>query len=195
LILSFRGTRAERLAVFEVVSVYLADGEDKTLRKHLEATLTNFSSMTRHLILFLALSQGAAVCVAQQNTQQAAPTCSNANLSGGYGFSVNGTTANAEQFSLVGRFVADGKGGVTGVSIQSVNGAISRPSFTATYTVNADCTGTTNITFDFGLTTPLEFIIVDDGKSVYIISAGASGSQGDNETGTATRQFNRPQVP
>ena len=158
--------------------------------------MTNFSSMTRHLILFLALlSQGTAVSVAQQDTQQAAPRCSNANLSGGYGFSVNGTTANAEHYSLVGRFVADGKGGVTGVSTQSVNGAISRPSFTGTYTVNADCTGTANLTFDYGGTAPLNFIIVDDGKSVDIISAGTSGSQGDNEVGTATRQFNRPQVP
>lgn len=155
--------------------------------------MTNFLSKTRYLIFLMALlSQGAVVSMAQQDTQQAAPRCSNANLTGGYGFNVSGIAANGVQYSLVGRFVADGKGGVTGTSTQSVNGAISRPTFTATYTVNADCTGTTNITFDFGLTTPLDFIIVDDGKSVYIISAGASGSQGDNETGTATRQFNRP---
>lgn len=158
--------------------------------------MTNFWSTMRHLILFLALlNQVAAVSAAQKDTQQAAPSCSNANLSGGYGFSVSGTPANGGQYSLVGRFVANGKGGVAGVSTQSVNGMISRPSFTATYTVNADCTGTTSLTFDFGLTTSLDFIIVDDGKSVYIISSGASGSQGANEIGTATRQFNRLQVP
>lgn len=163
------------------------------LMKALEATLIDSSNVTRNLILLLALlSQGAAVSVAQQDTT---PRCSSANLSGGYGYSVNGTTANAEQYSLVGRFVADGKGGVTGVSIQSVNGAISRPTFTGTYTVNADCTGTANLTFNDGGTAPLDFIIVDDGKSVDIIVAGASGSQGQNEVGTATRQFNRPQIP
>ncbi|MBN9615197.1 MAG: hypothetical protein BGO25_03540 [Acidobacteriales bacterium 59-55] len=157
--------------------------------------MTNFSTATRQLILFLIfLSQAVVISVAQQDTQQAAPHCSNSSLNGGYGFSVNGITAGGLQYSLVGRFVADGKGGVTGTSTQSVAGAISRPTFTAKYTVNADCTGTTDITFDFGLTTPLDFIITDDGKSVYIISAGATGSQGDNETGTATRQFNKLQL-
>jgi hypothetical protein len=133
--------------------------------------------------------------MAQQDSQQLSTRCSNANLSGGYAFSVNGITEGGLQYSLVGRFFSDGRGGVTGTSTQSVAGALSRPKFTATYTVNPDCTGSTEITFDFGLTTPLDFIIADDGKTVYIISAGASGSQGPNETGTATRQFNRPQLP
>lgn len=158
--------------------------------------MTNFSNVTRRLILFLALLiQGAAVSWAQQDTQQAFPRCSNANLSGGYGFIVNGTTANAEAYSLVGRFAADGKGGVTGGGAQAVNGVISRPTFTGTYTVNADCTGTTNLTFDYGGSAPLEFIIVDDGKTVDIIVAGANGGLGQNEVGTATRQFNKAQVP
>lgn len=155
--------------------------------------MTNFSSMKRHLILFLALlGQGTAISFAQLDIQHAAPHCSKASLRGGYGFSVNGTTGNAEHYSLVGRFVANGKGGVTGVSTQSVNGSISRPSFTGTYTVNANCTGTATLTFDFGGTAPLDFIIVDDGKSIEIIVSGANGSHGDNEVGTATRQFNRP---
>lgn len=158
--------------------------------------MTDFSNVTRNLILFLALLiQGAAVSLAQQDTQKTLPHCSNANLGGGYGYMVNGTTSNAEQYSLVGRFVADGKGVVKGGGVQAVNGVISRPTFTGTYTVNANCTGTANLTFDFGGSAPLEFIIVDDGKTVDIIVAGANGGQGQNEVGTATRQFNRPQAP
>lgn len=152
--------------------------------------MINFSNITRHLILLLAfLIQGAAVSVAQQETQQAFPPCSNASLSGGYGFIVNGIAPHAGPYSYVGRFVADGKGGVTGRGAQAVNGEISRPTFTGTYTIKADCTGVANLKFDFGGEAPLELIIVDDGKTVDIMVAGANGTGGENEVGTATRQF------
>lgn len=152
--------------------------------------MINFSNIPRHLILFLAfLTQGAAVSVAQHDTQQVFPPCSNASLSGGYGFIVNGIAPHAGPYSYVGRFVADGKGGLTGSGAQAVSGEISHPKISGTYTVNADCTGIANLNFDFGGTAPLEFIIVDDGKTVDIIVAGADG-KGENEVGTATRQFN-----
>lgn len=156
--------------------------------------MIHFSNITRHLILFLTfLTQGAAVSVAQQETQQAFPPCSNASLSGGYGFIVNGIAPRAGPYSYVGRFVADGKGGVTGRGAQAVSGEISRPTFTGTYTIRADCTGVANLKFDFGGEAPLELIIVDDGKTVDIIVAGADGKGGENEVGTATRQFTSTQ--
>lgn len=162
----------------------------------LEAIVTDFSNVTRTFILFLALLiQGGAMSLAQQPDQNAFSRCSNTNLIGGYGFTVTGTTTNLEQYSLVGRFVADGRGGVTGTSIQAVNGVISRPAFTGTYTVNPDCSGTATLTFDYGGAAPLEFIIVDDGKTVTIIVAGENGGHGQNEVGTATRQFTKPHVP
>ena len=159
--------------------------------------MVSFLRISRlHLLLLALLSQGAAVGMAQQEQQipHDAPHCDNNSLSGGYGFSVNGTSMNSGPYSLVGRFVADGKGGVTGMDVQAVNGSISRPSFTGTYTVKPDCTGTANLTFDWGGTAPLEFTIVDDGKQVYIIVAGENGSNGQNEVGTATRQFTKPRV-
>jgi hypothetical protein len=157
----------------------------------LEATVINFANITRHLILFLAfLTQGVAVSVAQQGNQQAFPPCSNTNLSGGYGFIVNGTTPRSGPYSYVGRFVADGKGGLTGRGAQAVNGLISRPTFTGTYTVKADCTGVAKLKFDYGGEANLELIIVDDGKTVDIMVADPNGQVGENEVGTATRQFN-----
>lgn len=162
--------------------------------KALEVTVVNFSNITRHLILFLAfLTLGAAVSVAQQETQQAFPPCSNANLSGGYGFIVNGSTPRSGPYSYVGRFVADSKGGVTGRGAQAVNGVISHPTFTGTYTIKADCTGVANLKFDFGGEATLELIIVDDGKTVDMIVADPNVKAGENEVGTATRQFNSTQ--
>jgi hypothetical protein len=152
--------------------------------------MINFSNITRHLILFLAfLTQGVAVSVAQQENQQAFPPCSNANLSGGYGFIVNGIAPHSGPYSFVGRFVADGKGVVTGSGAQSVSGDISRPKFTGTYTIKADCTGVAKLKFDFGGEADLELIIVDDGKTVDMIVAPPDGQGGQNEVGTATRQF------
>jgi len=159
--------------------------------------MTFFWNRSRlHLLLFVLLSQGVAVSMAQQEqeSQHDAPRCSNSSLSGGYGFTVNGTNPTSGPYSLVGRFVADGQGVVTGSGAQAVNGSISRPTFTGTYTINPDCTGTANLTFDFGGTAPLDFVIVDDGKQVEIIVAGANGVRGENEVGTATRQFNKPRL-
>jgi hypothetical protein len=158
--------------------------------------LIDSSNLTRNFILFLALlTQGVAVSLAQQDTQNASPHCSNVNLRGGYGYMVNGTSTSAQPYSLVGRFFADGKGGVTGNGAEAFAGVISHLTFTGTYTVNADCTGTANLTFNDGGVAPLEFIIVDDGKTVDIIVAVPNGDQEPNEVGTATRQFNRSQIP
>lgn len=157
--------------------------------------MINFARVMRHATLALILVfPGGALAVAQEPNQISVPRCSNNNLSGGYGFTITGTTTNLNQYSLVGRFVSDGKGSVTGTTVQAVNGSISRPAFTGTYTVNSDCTGTASLTFDYGGTAPLEFVIVDDGKTVTIIVAGENGSGGQNEVGTATRQFTKPHV-
>jgi hypothetical protein len=92
-------------------------------------------------------------------------------------------------------FKLDGRGNFSGTSTESVNGAIDRPTFTGTYTVKPDCTGSALLTFNDGGTAPLDFIIEDDGKQVAIIVAGENGSNGENETGTAVRQFNTARLP
>ena len=70
-----------------------------------------------------------------------ANTCSNATLSGTYASNQTGTL-NGLPVAQVNRVVSDGSGNITGSGTLVVNGVVSYPIFTATYTVNADCTGT-----------------------------------------------------
>jgi len=118
-----------------------------------------------------------------------AQACTSKNLEGAFGFTINGTNPVDGPYSLVGRFVADGRGHVTGKGIQSVSGEVSRPTFTGVYTVQTDCTGEAVLTFADGGSAPLQFVIEADGTQVAIIAAGANGPGAVNEVGTATKQF------
>jgi hypothetical protein len=144
-------------------------------------------SSHRFMLLFLLLIGPAVFAHAQQESR-----CDNRNLTGAFGFKINGSNPAVGPYSFVGRFVADGKGNVTGGGIQSVNGDISRPSFTGAYAVETDCTGEVVLAFSGGGTATLQFVIEADGTQVAIIVAGLSGPGGENEVGSATKQFIHP---
>jgi hypothetical protein len=91
-------------------------------------------------------------------------TCSNATLSGSYGASLSGTV-NGLPFDALDLVVADGQGNMTGTGTIVYNGAVMPTSFTATYSVNADCTGS----FASSTGTNEDFIISQDGSQVQII--------------------------
>ena len=83
-------------------------------------------------------------------------TCSNATLAGTYYYLVNGDVlSNGQRVSaaLLGKFVADGVGQVTGTNVASVNGQQSNVvSFTDRFNVQSNCSGvfiesSDNITF------------------------------------------------
>lgn len=143
-------------------------------------------SASRSMYAFLALIGTATFAHAQQE-----PRCDNRNLAGAFGFRINGSNPAVGPYSFVGRFVADGHGNVTGQGIQSVNGVISRPSFTGAYAIETDCTGETVLSFSGGGTAALQFVLEADGTQVAIIVAGLSGPGGENEVGSATKQFIR----
>ena len=68
--------------------------------------------------------------------------CSNASIKGAYGLSCEGTVVGVGPLAVIGVFTADGKGKGSEVETLSFNGAITTgATFTVTYTVNADCTG------------------------------------------------------
>lgn len=69
-------------------------------------------------------------------------TCSFASLRGAFGFTATGMVNGLGSVVRVGREVFDGKGHASGTATTSVNGSILQSTFTATYTVNPDCTGT-----------------------------------------------------
>lgn len=82
-----------------------------------------------------------------------AQVCSAQSLKGSFGYSVSGTIVTgsgplvAGPFAAVGKLTFDGKGNVTTVRSLSDNGIVFQGDpGTGTYKMNADCTGSFNIT-------------------------------------------------
>lgn len=100
------------------------------------------------------------------STSSADARCGTATLKGTYGSSQTGTL-NGLPFAQVNRVVSDGHGNLTGSGTAVVNGVVSFPSFTATYTVNSDCTGTLTSVSPPGLTQNL--VIEAGGSEVFFI--------------------------
>ncbi len=116
-------------------------------------------------------------------------TCSAETLTGAYTFSITGVNVtHGVQYMLVGQFTTDGAGSLTGKGTQSIQGAVSRQTFTGVYQVDADCSGTATITFDQGVSSSMDFFIARHGKEVRLITTG----QGTLESGSATRVASPP---
>ena len=93
------------------------------------------------LITMALLGQGPAAQAAQ---------CSQSRVAGKYGFTLNGVVilpTGAVPIAAVGKAVLDADGSVSGTEARSVGGSYADETFTGTYTVNADCTGTTTLQF------------------------------------------------
>jgi len=76
--------------------------------------------------------------------------CSLVRSAGGYGFTLTGVVilpTGAVPIAAVGRADLDAAGNVSGTESRSVGGGFADETFTGTYTVNADCTGTTTLRF------------------------------------------------
>ena len=122
--------------------------------------------------------------------------CSNATLKGTFAHIGTGIItappAMAGPFAGLGTETFDGNGGVTGNATGSFSGNISSATFTGTYTVNSDCTGTMTSLFSGGFTVHSYFVLVwtpaSTGNSLsefHFISTDPGGV----ETGIARRQF------
>jgi len=94
--------------------------------------------------------------------------CSTTTAAGNWGFTDTGSIVGLGPFGAIGTFTLDAAGNVVGEQTNSVNGSISRLTFTGTYTVNSDCTGTaSNLEVFDSLgnkvrTTGLDFVFDDD---------------------------------
>ena len=81
---------------------------------------------------------------------QAQDSCTSASFQGAFGYTFTGLTGvNALPFAAVGRLVADGQGNVAGAETDSSNGEIFQRTYTGTYKVNSDCTGSEVSTDNF----------------------------------------------
>ena len=92
--------------------------------------------------------------------------CSNNSLKGTYGLSCEGTVVGVGPLAVIGVFSADGNGNGSEVETISFNGMITTgATFTVTYTVNADCTGSF-VSTGFGSVFHNDFVIDDNKKEI-----------------------------
>jgi hypothetical protein len=127
------------------------------------------------LALLSGLMIGLAVVVASASTQRgvrATEGCTNHSLRGAYGFASDGqafgpTGTEIADIAAAGRIVFDGHGNLTGQETESLNGVITMPAISGTYTVLPDCTGTATV--HNGQTAHLRFMLVEGGQEVNII--------------------------
>jgi hypothetical protein len=97
-----------------------------------------------------------------------ARSCSLRGTAGKYGFTLTGVLilgTGPVPIAAVGRAVLDDSGNVSGTESRSVGGGFADETFTGTYAVNPDCTGTTTLNFyDSGVLvrTSILSIVFDD---------------------------------
>ena len=136
---------------------------------------TNQSLLRRGFVLIaLALASLALSTAARaQDVEPPTKQCSQDTLSGAYMSNATGIL-NGLPISQVNRLVSDGIGGITGSGTAVVNGVVSFPVITATYTINSDCTGTLS-SVPAGLSQ--NFVIKDNGTQVFfIVTAHPAGT-------------------
>lgn len=91
-------------------------------------------------------------------------------------------TSTSQVDAIVGQLTLDGKGHISGTETFSVGGVITTVSVTGTYTQNADCIGTAQITPSGFPTTNFTTVAVNGGKELLLIETD------NNTTVTGTAQ-------
>jgi hypothetical protein len=129
-------------------------------------------TMTMMVKLFSTLAIASALMLGLAPPAHAEDACSDATLSGDFGFSIAGhNLVSWVEFAYVGRFSADGSGSFKGSGVASTDGRISPLIFTGTYKVAPDCTGTASLSFRPGLIIKLEYVLVDGGREAFVLIA------------------------
>jgi hypothetical protein len=140
------------------------------------------TDLKRSTVVLLVMAGLAALTGSNAFKLHANPqACTTAILRGGYGAGTTGlinTSANPNDirirtfvpFAEAVYFLFDGNGNLSGSSTADFGGLISPVTFTGTYTVNANCTG--SLTVDAGASGIVhrDLVIVDAGKEVEFVS-------------------------
>ena len=113
------------------------------------------------LVIIFALGLGVSMAQAGERHQ-----CSLDRTAGNWSLTDNGTVIGVGLRTAVGVFTLDGKGNLlNGVAASSLNGGVASETFSGTYTVNSDCSGTFDVKIYSGGTELFEltaFIAFDD---------------------------------
>jgi hypothetical protein len=136
---------------------------------------------TARLLILLAALLPFALVFASAGASRHVRQCSDESLRGPYGYRATatvhvppGTSGIVAYPAAVGHFVADGRGNATGHDVSNVNGVATPRTTTATYTVNADCTGKMEVVFVPGTPLTFFFVIVDKGDELRMITTTPS---------------------
>ena len=87
--------------------------------------------------------------------------CTNASINGSYGYLFSGLLSGAP-YAEEGQVVSTGTGNISAVSAVNLNGTLTQVTANGTYTVLSDCSGTAQLTNQFG-THHFSFAVVEDG--------------------------------
>lgn len=93
-----------------------------------------------------------------------AATCSNATVNGVWGYIVG---------AAVGQFTADGKGNLTGSQTVSNSGVIETQTYTGTYSMAKNCTGSVAVDFTGGGTSSSNIVADDAHKGLQVINTNS----------------------
>ena len=114
-------------------------------------------------------------------------SCTNESWEGSYGYLETGTRIidpAPGPRAAVGRMTADGHGNLAGNETKSEGGVTLNLTFTGSYTMLKDCTGSGSITLSNGEVRNFNFVIVEDGEQILFIQT----DPGRTITITATKQ-------
>jgi hypothetical protein len=128
---------------------------------------------------------GAILCLALHPARSYAQSCSNTSVYGTSFTLLNGTITAANSFLpevVLAREVYDGKGGVSGTYVGSVNGIAGNGALAGAYAVNPDCSGTESDTLTPPSGAPSNFT-----SSFQLVQGGNAGLS--TLTGTGTVAF------
>jgi hypothetical protein len=94
----------------------------------------------------LALVFAAGLLGSVTTSARASDECSLARSAGKWSFTDNGTVIGIGPRTAVGVFTLDGEGNLLdGAATSSLNGSVANETFSGTYVVNSNCTGTANV--------------------------------------------------
>jgi hypothetical protein len=105
--------------------------------------------------------------------------CSNANVTGKYGFGSGGLDKNGKPISVLGYIKANGKGTFTGTETGSDDGTVfTNVPVAGTYSINSDCTGSgTSKLKGQKMTNHFTLVVVSGGKNLQTLSTDAPNVQ------------------
>ena len=130
------------------------------------------------LATLASLLLGGAGCGGSNSEAQSG--CSVGTLRGAYiyaqdGFTIAGDTADQRTpFAQAGRELFNGDGTMSGIATANFNGAVAQVTYTGTYTVEANCTGTVTFTDDKSVVSHYDIAIENGGAEFGFVQTDAN---------------------